>query len=183
MTTNLGKHCLARDFLVENLFVSNSATIPKMATLSHGSANHEHNLSSNGSVVYFKYAMILEVEKFITTNNSSSIRVIFKDTHHFDGSEAGVKIQFSGGSLTGNLRGLNQDEFTSTKQEFDTWDTNSMSAKNITFDVTTPATSHGDVTVSDGMVGTILIYKYLDLAGPSVAWQITYDQAPASLHS
>ena len=179
MTTNIGKHCIAANLLVEKLRVTNNAILPG---ITHGTGSHEHQVSSNGSVVYFKYAFVLEVDKFIATNGSPTIRCVFKDNHHFDGTESGVKIQFSGGKLTGNLRGLDSDEFLDAKIDLAAWDSNN-NTKTMTFDVTTSATSDGDVTVSAGMVGTILIYKYMDLAGPGTTWQIEYDQAPASLHS
>lgn len=179
MTTNIGKHCMAKDLIVENLLVKNTANFPHVK---HGSVSHDHDISSNGSIVYFKYALTLEVDKFSVVNNSKTITCVFKTDHHFDGTESGVKIQFSGGTLTGNTRGLSIDDFTSSKPTLNAFDSNNLSSDTMTFEGDTLATSSGDITVSEGMVGTILIYKFLDLAGPSVSWQIEYDQAPNALH-
>ena len=183
MTTNLGKHCKAENFQVKSLVVSKNATLPRMSDFVHGGVGHDHTISTNGSVVYFKYAFVLEVEKFISTNGSTKVMVEFKKPHHFDGTQTGVKVLFSGGNITGNLRGLVPDEFVAAKHTFDAWDSITMSPNQLTFDVTTAATSTGDVSVSPGMVGTMLIYKYLDLAGPSVTWEVQYDQAPAAKHN
>ena len=164
MTTNIGKHCTAANLLVEKLRVTNTAIFPGVT---HGTGSHEHQVSSNGSVVYFKYAMRLPIEKLSVTNGSSKCKITFDNAHHFDGTVTGLKMTLSLATISpmthaGGDHSLTVADFIG-KRDIDTW-SNALSNDELEFDLATNSSSTGEITITGG-VGTVLIYKYLDWRG------------------
>ena len=180
---NLGKHCIVSDLLVQrNLKLSKDAHIhiPSSST-----NDHDHQFGTNHSVFYAKYALKLPIDKFTVTNGSNKCKITFVDDHHFDATISDIKMSLSNSkvSLTtdsGANHGLLPDEFQG-KVDIDTW-SNALSTKELEYELSQNATATGDITVGSGL-GVVLIYKYLDMAGPGTNWQIKIDTAPGALHS
>jgi hypothetical protein len=94
---------------------------------------------------------------------------------------------FSGVPSSANLRGLSLTDFEG-KVDIITFEaTNivtgwSLSSKELEFETATPATSSGTIDASE-MVGSTIIFKYLDLAGGGTTWGVSFDSAPGAKHN
>jgi hypothetical protein len=203
MTTRLGKFCIIDDLTVKNLQVETSIdnlTVKNLQVENHitmhenaeikipstGTNDHEHFLSTNHSVVYFKYLFQNKITKFTTFTGTQVLKITFAKDHHFTDAESGIKMTFSGAPTSSNLRGLAATDFEGKVDIMQYQATNiqtgwSVASNELEFETSTPATSTGIIDAS-AMVGSVKIYKYLDLAGGGTTWQIAFDDAPGALH-
>ena len=182
MTTKLGNHCIADNMRVSRLLVADHIELAHSGQIklpSTGTNDHEHHLATNHSVVYFKYAFSVPITKFSVTSGSSKVTITFDSPHHFSATDTGVKMTFSGVPTATNLRGLAATDFAG-KKDIDAWSA-SLLASELEYDAGVNATSTGEIAASD-MTGLVLIYKYLDLAGGGVTWEVAFDAAPGALH-
>ena len=191
MTTKLGRHCIIDNLIVTNLTIDNHITMHEDAeiripNIGPTGGEHSHNLSSNHSTVYFKYLFQNKIVKFTTTSGSQVVKITFAKEHHFDVGTDGIKLNFTGEPSTTNLRGLSLSDFEG-KVDINQYQTTILSNgqvlnnKELAFETATAATSNG-IIAATSMVGTIAIYKYLDLAGSGTSWDVAFDQAPGALH-
>ena len=123
MTTKLGNFCVVDNLTVDNLNVTNHVRLAHSGEIkipSSGTNDHEHHLGTNHSIVHFKYAFSIGITKFTTTSGSTKVKITFDSAHHFNASDAGIKMTFSGVPTDTNLRGLSAADFAG-KKDIDTW--------------------------------------------------------------
>lgn len=178
MTTFLGPYIGCKNLTAQDLNVTGVLSLQNAMHLrDSGTHEHVHELSSNKSIVYFKYAMVNKIDKISVTNGSSKATITLAHDHHIP-TASGVKMHMNG-APTGNLHGATIADL-SGEIDLDTW-SNALGSKEFAFDLSGNATSAGDIDTTS-MTGTILIYKSLDLAGEGATWVTTFNQSPASLH-
>ena len=189
MTTRLGKFCIIDDLTVKNLQVENHIIMHENAEIkipNIGTHEHEHFLSTNHSVVYFKYLFQNKITKFTTFLGTPVIKITFAKDHHFTASESGIKMSFSGAPTASDLRGFDLTDFEGKVEIKQYQNTNlqtswAVGSNELEFETSTLATSSGEIDASS-MSGSVKIYKYLDLAGGGTTWEIEFDDAPGALH-
>ena len=188
MTTHLGEDCIAPRLTCKTMNVKTDLMLSKTAHIHMPSSDtneHLHKLGTNHSVMYFKYALSLPIDKLSVTDGSSKCKITFDNAHHFDGTVTGLKMTLSLATISpmthaGGDHSLTVADFIG-KRDIDTW-SNALSNDELEFDLATNSSSTGEITITGG-VGTVLIYKYLDMAGPGTTWELQIDTAPGALHS
>jgi len=176
MSVNIGKFCEAGHLQVNQLHVNNSLLI-RGSELLLPHETHDHTIGTNHSIVYFKYAMELEITHFVATSGSDKVQIHFSKNHHFTNSDTGLEldnvlISFADGE---NLRGHQAEDFQGN------FDVDFHADKSFEITMSINSTSTGQIAAPGKC--NILIYKYLDLAGPGSTWAVTYGSAPGALHT
>ena len=140
--------------------------------------NDGHEISNNGSVVYFKYAQKLSLASFTTTAGSANVTLTCSSATGLNSSASdGDVITISNFSAT-STDGLDTSDFEGNV----TINTSgSPSANQLQFTASSNATTGGTFTASGAIVVTT--YKYLDLFGPGVTWQKARHTAPTGSHA
>ena len=140
--------------------------------------NDGHQISNNGSVVYFKYAQELAITSITTQSGSPNVTITCS-------SATGLHTSASNGHLVSisdftpvDLDGLDLSDF-QTKLEINNHGT--PSATQLQFVASNNATSGGTFAATGRIV--VHTYKYLDLHGPGVTWQVARFSAPDGVHS
>jgi hypothetical protein len=148
--------------------------------ISTSSAN-VHELSSNGSAVYFKYLMELDIVSMTTTTGSAVVTATCVEDHGLNHSGAsGAIVTLSKFSTTDDLDGLQDSDFEGDVTTIN-W-TNTLTSKQFQFTAASGNATSG-ATITCTAKGTLKIFKYLELAGDQVAWQIQYNTAPTGSHN
>jgi hypothetical protein len=169
---NLGTSCTVRD-----LTVTNSLTTPAHSV---SSASDVHELSNNGSAVYFKYVMHLNVTSLSTTSGSPTVTVTCVEDHGLNHAGAsGAKVTLTNFTTSDSLNGLSASDFQGEVVALD-W-TNALTTKQFQMTASSNATATGSISCTAN--GSIRFYKYLELSGSQVAWQIQYNTAPTGTHN
>jgi hypothetical protein len=164
---------------VGHLEVTDSITTTSH-NISTNSAN-VHELSSNGSAVYFKYLMELEITSLTTTAGSATVTATCVEDHGLNhGGASGAIVTLRNFVTSDDLDGLEASDFEGEVTTIN-W-TNALTAKQFQFTAASGSATAG-ATIACTAKGTIRVYKYLELAGDQVDWQIQYNSAPVGSHN
>ena len=170
---NLGPSCV-----VDNLVVSTSLNTPSHSVSTGGNT---HELSNNGSAVYFKYLMELGITSLTTTAGSATVTATCVEDHGLNhGGASGAIVTLRNFVTSDDLDGLEASDFEGEVTTIN-W-TNALTAKQFQFTAASGSATAG-ATIACTANGTIRVYKYLELAGDQVEWQIQYNSAPVGSHN
>jgi hypothetical protein len=154
----------------------------RTATHRVSSGDDEHQLSANGSLVYFKYSQKLTIASATTTTGSPNVTITTVEDHGLNhaGSD-GATVTLSNFATADDLDGLALSDFDGDKV-INNW-TNALSTKQFQIVAASANASTGaTLTATSGAV-TIRVYKYLELSGASAQWQVAYHTAPTGAHA
>jgi hypothetical protein len=169
---NLGPSCI-----VDTLVVSTSLNTPSHSVSTGGNT---HQLSNNGSAVYFKYLMHLNITSITTASGSPTVVVTCVEDHGLNHAGAsGAEVNLSKFTTSDALNGLDESDFEGAVVALD-W-AGPLTTQQFRFTTGTNATATGTITCTAR--GAIHVYKYLELSGSQVAWQIQYNTAPTGTHN
>ena len=140
--------------------------------------NDGHEISNNGSVVYFKYAQKLSVASFTTTAGSANVTVTCASPTGLHTSASNGDVITLSSFSAAALDGLDASDFEG-ELTINTFGT--PAANQFQFTASANATAGGTFAASGAIVVTT--YKYLDLFGPGVTWQKARHTAPTGSHA
>ena len=140
-----------------------------------GASDEEHVLSNNGSIVYFKHASKLTIASIATTSGSNRVTVTTVENSGLNTSASNSHLVTLVGFTPDDYQGIPEAELTG-----DVTVNNSGTQAVKAFQILT--TSNATATGSKTATGTIVVrtYKYLDLKGEGVTWQLARHTAPGS---
>jgi hypothetical protein len=92
---------------------------------------------------------------------------------------SGAKITLTNFTTSDSLNGLSASDFEGEVTAID-W-TNALTTKQFQMTASSNATATGSISCTAN--GSIRVYKYLELSGSQVAWQIQYNTAPTGTHN
>lgn len=142
---------------------------------------NEHQISNNGSTVYFKYSQKLTIASITTAAGSPNVTITCT-------SATGVHTSASDGHFVAienftptDLDGLDANDFVNKIEVNNHAQGFTATALQIQFVVSSNATAGGTFAATGNI--TVHTYKYLDLHGPGVTWQVARYLSPEGAHN
>ena len=172
MTTNIGRFCIAQEAINAPVITASSKISTPVLEIN---TEQIFPLVKNGSSVYLKYERTLTIDKFISTDASAKLKVVFSEPHKLGTSHIGVKVIITGefDGATNNIDGT--EVF--ADHTLDTYVSGTDDSE-ITFDVLTAADTSGDIDVKSGAKMIITVFHVLELAGADGTWITHYGLTP-----